>query len=75
MVEMVYHMQLNQAIGSELTFLKIGLNTKSVASWTGAAVVMLLGLSVFEYTRRRFAVQWSLTQEFIENEIKRRESL
>jgi branched-chain amino acid transport system permease protein len=75
MVEMVYHMQLNQAIGPELTFLKIGLNTKSVASWTGAAVVMLLGLSVFEYTRRRFAVQWSLTQEFIENEIKRRESL
>jgi branched-chain amino acid transport system permease protein len=75
MVEMVYHMQLNQAIGPELTFLKIGLNTKSVASWTGAAVVMLLGLSVFEYTRRRFAVQWSLAQEFIENEIKRRESL
>jgi branched-chain amino acid transport system permease protein len=75
MVEMVYHMQLNQAIGPDLTFLKIGLNTKSVASWTGAAVVMLLGLSVFEYTRRRFAVQWSLAQEFIENEIKRRESL
>ncbi len=75
MVEMVYHMQLNQAIGPELTFLKIGLNTKSVASWAGATAVMLLGLSVFEFTRRRFAVQWSLAQEFIENEIKRRESL
>jgi branched-chain amino acid transport system permease protein len=75
MVEMVYHMQLNQAIGSELMFLKIGLNTKSVASWAGATAVMLLGLSVFEFTRRRFAVQWSLAQEFIENVIKRRESL
>lgn len=75
MVEMVYHMQLNQAIGPELTFLNIGLNTKSAASWAGAAAVMLLGLSVFEFTRRRFAVQWSLTQEFIETEIKRKESL
>jgi branched-chain amino acid transport system permease protein len=75
MVEMVYHMQLNQAIGPELTFLNIGLNTKSVGSWVGAGVVMLAGLSVFEFTRRRFAVQWSLAQEFIENEIKRRESL
>lgn len=75
MVEMVYHMQLNQAIGPELTFLNIGLNTKSTTSWVGAGVVMLLGLSVFEFTRRRFAVQWSTAQEFIENEIKRRESL
>lgn len=75
MVEMVYHMQLNQAIGPELTFLNIGLNTKSATSWAGAAAVMLLGLSVFEFTRRRFAVQWSLAQEFIETEIKRKESL
>jgi branched-chain amino acid transport system permease protein len=75
MVEMVYHMQLNQAIGPELTFLNISLNTKSTTSWVGAAIVMLLGLSVFELTRRRFAVQWSAAQEFIENEIKRRESL
>jgi branched-chain amino acid transport system permease protein len=75
MVEMVYHMQLNQALGPELTFLKIGLNTKSAISWAGAAAVMLLGLSVFEFTRRRFAVQWSLAQEFIETEIKRKESL
>lgn len=75
MVEMIYHMQLNQAIGSELTFLNIGLNTKNLTSWAGAAAVMLLGLSVFEFTRRRFAVQWSQAQECIENEIKRRESL
>jgi branched-chain amino acid transport system permease protein len=75
MIEMVYHMQLNQAVGPELTFLKIGLNAKSATSWAGAAAVMLLGLSVFEFTRRRFAIQWSMAQEFIENEIKRRESL
>ena len=75
MVEMVYHMQLNQAIGPELSFLNIGLNTKNATSWAGAAAVILLGLAVFEFTRRRFAVQWSLVQEYIENEIKRKESL
>jgi branched-chain amino acid transport system permease protein len=74
-VEMVYHMQLNQAVGPELTFLKISLNTKNASSWVGAIAVMLLGLSVFEFTRRRFAVQWGLAQEYIENEMKRRESL
>jgi branched-chain amino acid transport system permease protein len=74
-VEMVYHMQLNQAVGPELTFLKISLNTKNASSWVGAIAVMLLGLSVFEFTRRRFAVQWGLAQEHIENEMKRRESL
>jgi branched-chain amino acid transport system permease protein len=75
MVEMVYHMQLNQALGPELTFLNIGLNAKNATSWVGAAVVLLAGLTVFELTRRRFAVQWGLAQEYIENEIKRKESL
>ena len=32
-------------------------------------------LSVFEYTRRLFAVQWGQAQEFIDKEIKRKESL
>lgn len=75
MVEMVYHMQLNQALGPELTFLNVGLNATKATSWVGALVVLLSGLTVFEYTRRRFAVQWSLAQEYIENEIKRKESL
>lgn len=75
MVEMVYHMQLNQALGPELTFLNIGLNAKNATSWVGAAAVLLAGLTVFELTRRRFAVQWGLAQEYIENEIKRKESL
>ncbi len=75
MVEMVYHMQLNQALGAGLTFLNIGLNVKSATSWGGAVAVMLAGSLVFELTRRKFAIQWSTTQEFIENEIKRKESL
>lgn len=75
MVEMVYHLQLNQALGSELTFLGIKMDAKTVSSWSGALMVFLAGLSVFEYTRRKFAVQWGQAQEYIENEIKRKESL
>jgi branched-chain amino acid transport system permease protein len=75
MVEMVYHLQLNQALGPELTFMSVGLNAKSVTSWLGALAVLLVGLSVFELTRKRFSVQWGQAQEFINNEIKRKESL
>ncbi len=75
MVEMVYHLQLNQALGSELTFLGIKMDAKTVSSWLASLIVFLAGLSVFEYTRRNFAVQWGQAQEYIENEIKRKESL
>ena len=75
MVEMVYHLQLNQALGPELRFMSVGLNAKSATSWLGALSVLLAGLSVFEFTRKRFAVQWGQAQEFIETEIKRKESV
>jgi branched-chain amino acid transport system permease protein len=75
MVEMVYHLQLNQALGPDLTFMTIGLNAKSAMSWLGSLAVLLSGLFVFELTRKRFAVQWGQAQEFIDKEIKRKESL
>ncbi len=75
MVEMVYHLQLNQALGPQLTFMGVALHAKSVGSWLGSSVILIIGLGAFEITRRRFAQQWSSTQEFIEIELKRRESL
>ncbi len=75
MVEMVYHLQLNQSQGSQLTFIGVELNAKSVSSWLLSIVVVLLGIGFFEFTRRRFALQWGAAQEYIEKEIKRRESL
>lgn len=75
MVEMVYHLQLNQALGPQLTFMGFVLNAKSVSSWLVSSVIMLVGLGFFEITRRRFAQQWSSAQEFIEIELKRKESL
>jgi branched-chain amino acid transport system permease protein len=75
MIEMLYHLQLNAALGSELTFLGAKLNSKGLTSWFGSAFVMLTGLGLFEVCRRQFVKEWSLIQENIEKEIKRREAL
>ena len=75
MVEMVYHLQLNSALGSELRFLAMSLDAKGVDSWFGAIFVMLTGLGLFELCRRQFALEWGRIQEDIENEIKRRAAL
>jgi branched-chain amino acid transport system permease protein len=75
MIEMLYHLQLNAALGSELTFLGVKLDSKGLNSWFGSAFVMLTGLGLFEVCRRQFVKEWSLIQENIEKEIKRRESL
>jgi branched-chain amino acid transport system permease protein len=75
MIEMVYHLQLNAALGPELRFMGATLNAKGLNSWFGAAFVMLTGLGLFEATRRHYRRQWSDIQEFIEKEVKRRETL
>ena len=75
MIEMMYHIQLNAALGSELTFLGVKLDSKGVGSWAGSAAVMVAGLALFEVCRRKFAKQWSSIQEAIEIEIKRKDSL
>ena len=74
MVEMVYHLQLNEALGPELKFMGATLNAKSLDSWFGATFVLVVGIAMFELTRRQFARQWGQTQEEIEKEIKRREA-
>ena len=75
MIEMVYHLKLNAALGPELHFLGMTLNAHGLNSWFGSAFVMLTGLGLFELTRREFVRQWGEIQEFIEKEIKRREAL
>nr|WP_295077818.1 branched-chain amino acid ABC transporter permease [uncultured Roseateles sp.] len=75
MVEMVYHRQMNEAMGPQLRFLGATLNSGHIDAWFGAGLVMLLGLGLFELTRRQFKREWDATQEEIEKEIKRREAL
>ncbi|MFN3610509.1 branched-chain amino acid ABC transporter permease [Tepidimonas sp.] len=72
-IEMVYHLQLNAAIGPEVRYLGATLDTRAVESWFGSVFVMLTGIGLFEVTRRRFREHWSEIQIDIEKEIKRRE--
>jgi branched-chain amino acid transport system permease protein len=71
MIEMVYHLQLNAALGPELSFLGVGLDSKGVSSWLGSLAVMAVGLVLFEICRRKFGRDWGQIQEQIEVEIKR----
>jgi branched-chain amino acid transport system permease protein len=73
MIEMVYHLQLNEALGPTLRFMGATLDAKSVDSWFGAGLVLCTGLALFELSRRQFAAHWQRIQEEIEKEIKRRE--
>ena len=74
MIEMVYHLQLNEALGPTMKFLGASINAKGFDSWFGASFVMLVGLAMFELARRQFVKEWGRTQEEIEREIKKREA-
>ncbi|PZP35214.1 MAG: branched-chain amino acid ABC transporter permease [Roseateles depolymerans] len=75
MIEMVYHRQLNEALGPEMHFMGATLNSAGVDAWFGAAWVLLVGAGLFELVRRHFVAQWGEIQSDIEKEIKRREAL
>ncbi len=74
MIEMVYHLQLNEALGPNMKFLGATLNAKGFDSWFGAVFVLAVGLVMFELVRRQFVKEWSRTQEEIEKEVKKREA-
>ena len=74
MVEMIYHLKLDAAMGDDLKYLGMTLHPSQVGSWFGAAFVTLTGLGIFELTRRQFRLQWAAIQTDIEKEIKRRET-
>jgi len=75
MIEMLYHLQLNEALGPQMSFMGASLNAKGVDAWFGAGFVLLVGAALFELARRQFTREWGEIQEEIEKEIKRREAL
>ena len=75
MIEMVYHLQLNAAMGPTLRFVGIDLNTQSLDHWFGAIFVLLTGLGLFELCRRHYQHDWGVIQEDIEKQTKRSETL
>ncbi|MEP6972211.1 MAG: branched-chain amino acid ABC transporter permease [Betaproteobacteria bacterium] len=73
LVEMVYHLQLNQSEGPTFSYLGAALDVTSMAHWIGATAVFVLGFALFDWRRRGFMRQWSAIQTAIEADIKRRE--
>ena len=73
-IEMVYHKQLNEALGPVLTFFRVELDVQSTASWLGVAAIAAVGIAMFEFVWRRFAVRWGDVQGQIEASIRARES-
>ena len=72
MVEMTYHLQLNAALGPELTFLGVRLNARAAASWLVAGSLFIVGGLLFELCRRRFVRCWSAVQDDIELQTTRK---
>ena len=74
MIEMLYHLQLNEALGPQMKFLGLMVNAKGVGSWLGAGLAVLVGAALFEMARRLFVQKWGRAQEEIEAQIKLREA-
>ena len=72
MVEMLYHLQLNEALGPVMKFGGVSLNAKGAPAWIGAALLLSVGAAAFEAARRRLRVRWDAAQAEIERELKRR---
>jgi branched-chain amino acid transport system permease protein len=75
MIEMLYHRQLNEALGPELQFMGATLNSAALDAWFGAGFLIIVGVALFELVRRQYVREWGEIQEDIEKEIKRREAL
>jgi branched-chain amino acid transport system permease protein len=74
MVEMLYHLQLSEALGPVMRFGGVTLNAKGATAWVGAALLLAAGAIAFEFARRRLQVRWDAAQADIELETRRREA-
>ncbi len=74
LIEMVYHRQLNAAVGPTLPFFGLSLDTSGTAAWAGAAALLVVGAALLEAVRRRFVVAWGSAQEAIERDSRRGEA-
>ncbi len=74
LIEMLYHIQLNSALGPVMRFAGVSLDTGAVTTWLGAIAVAVVGGVLFELARRRFAHRWGEIQGEIEASIRAREA-
>lgn len=74
MIEMVYHLQLNQALGPVMNFMGVKLDAQAPGSWFGAVLLAAVGGAAFVVVRRRFAQRWGDVQGEIEEQIRAKEA-
>ena len=74
LIEMIYHLQLNAAMGANVSFMGTKLDTSAAATWVVAIVVLVVGLGLLEVARRITARHWGQIQEAIEETIKKGEA-
>jgi len=74
MIEMLYHLQLNEALGPVMSFCGIRLDAKGASAWLAALALLAVGGVAFERARRRFVLRWDAAQSDIERELKRRDA-
>ena len=72
-VEMIYHLQLNDTAGPELGYLGLQLSVGSALHWLAAVAVLAAGVGLLEALRRPFARRWAAIQQDIEAAVRRRE--
>ena len=70
LIEMVYHLQLDAALGSQFHLFGWTLDTTSVGSWLAAAALMVSGVGLFEPLRRLFAKRWNLIQLALQDDAR-----
>ena len=73
-IEMTYHLQLSDSLGTQLQFFGLSLNAKGLDTWFGALFVVATGAALFELARRRFVHDWGEAQAHIEASVKRLEA-
>lgn len=73
-VEMVYHLQLNQSQGSAFSYLGMRLDVARATHWLLAALVLALSAGLFEWVRRGARRRWDAIQAAIEADIGRGEA-
>ena len=74
MIEMLYHLQLNAALGPVLKFLGLPLDASQPLTWAAAVAVLAAGAALFEWRRRGFAHDWGTVQAEIAHELQQREA-
>jgi len=73
LIEMLYHIQLEAAMGPILNFHGQQLDTSSATVWIVALLLALVGGALLEMFRRQFARLWGQAQEAIEADIQQQE--